>query len=546
MSVSQAKDGVSSLAARRQQAMLSLSRDGVIGALLAAVGTVGAMIRFNDQLTGLTGDNATYILLARDLVTGARYENAGYPWGYPALLSPILAAAGPDNMLGAIPWMKLLTIVLFVAALPLIYFLLRRRQPAWAAFAATALFAVNDLVLFYANDVMSEMPYACATFGALLLWQRGIDPWLRSKEPSVTPWPRLLLCGVLFVVSYYIRTVGVALLTAPAPVLLWYRKLRPAIVVGALCLLLAVPWLLASQNSNLNSYTDQLLLRNPYNPGLGRISSPGELVVSVLNAGWLYASYIIPSMLLPDKMLAGVPGGSFIQMVVYAVIGLLIVGGLLVRLVRRVELPEVYAAGFLLILFVWPWKSDRFLLPIYPLLLHYMLESGIVISRRLVGVLERVRSVRVSPARLRGAAVALLVLVALPQLWLGAGAAVANARYLAGQAPPTGHTPDWVRYFDAWRWLRDNSPPGSLVMSREPSLTQIYANRPSLQIPLIPAGEYPDYLDGRKVDYVIEDAFTWSTHTRNYLRPALRGYPTLFSLVYSTPAPVVRVWKVVR
>src|SRR5205085_3468293 len=103
-----------------------------------------------------------------------------------------------------------------------------------------------------ANDVMSEIPYLAVTFAALLLWQRSIEPWLRSRELASTPWSRLLPCGLLFVASYYIRTVGMALLVAPVLVLLWYRRVRPALVLGALFLLLALPWLLASQNTNLN------------------------------------------------------------------------------------------------------------------------------------------------------------------------------------------------------------------------------------------------------------------------------------------------------
>src|SRR5919204_4212589 len=161
MSATQTKQEAKAPAARGLPALLSLSTDATLSALLVAIGAVGALLRFNDQLIGLTGDNAAYILLARDLITRSPYENAVYPWGYPALLSPILAIAGPDNMLAAIPWMKLLTIALFVAALPLIYLLLRTRHPAWAALAATALFAVNDVALSYANDVMSEVPYIC-------------------------------------------------------------------------------------------------------------------------------------------------------------------------------------------------------------------------------------------------------------------------------------------------------------------------------------------------------------------------------------------------
>src|SRR5438132_143057 len=169
---SQVENQASTLAAYSQHALLGLSRDTAVSMSLVAIGAIGALLRFNDQLTGLTGDNATYILLARDLATGSHYENAGYPWGYPALLSPFLALVGPDNMLSAIPWMKLLTVLLYLAALPLIYFLLRTRLLTWAAFAATVLFAINDLTLFYANDVMTEIPYICVTFGVLLYWQR--------------------------------------------------------------------------------------------------------------------------------------------------------------------------------------------------------------------------------------------------------------------------------------------------------------------------------------------------------------------------------------
>src|SRR5438874_2602722 len=88
---------------------------------LVLLGLVAAGVRFNDQLIGLTGDNAEYILLARALITGQPYTNAEYPWGYPALIAPVLAVSGAGNMLAAIPWMKLLTILLFLASLPVMY-----------------------------------------------------------------------------------------------------------------------------------------------------------------------------------------------------------------------------------------------------------------------------------------------------------------------------------------------------------------------------------------------------------------------------------------
>src|SRR5213596_1664100 len=75
-------------------AKLRGSQDRAIIGLLVLLGAVAAGARFNDQLIGLTGDNAEYIILSRALISGSPYANAEYPWGYPALLTPFLAAAG--------------------------------------------------------------------------------------------------------------------------------------------------------------------------------------------------------------------------------------------------------------------------------------------------------------------------------------------------------------------------------------------------------------------------------------------------------------------
>ena len=77
---------------------LALSQDRFLAGTLVAIGGVAASLQFNDQLVGLTGDNAAYLLLGRALVSGQPYFNAEYPWGYPALLTPIMAIAGPDNI----------------------------------------------------------------------------------------------------------------------------------------------------------------------------------------------------------------------------------------------------------------------------------------------------------------------------------------------------------------------------------------------------------------------------------------------------------------
>ena len=189
-----------------------------LGALLVG-GLALAASRFNDLL-GLTGDNAVYLLLARNLASGLPYDNAGFPWGYPALLTPGVALFGPDHLIDAVPWLKLSTIATFLLALALFYLLFRLRHSPLLAFGAVALFAVNDVTMVYTNDLMTELPYTAAVGLALLFWFKRIQPpveqgWSVDDEQAMgLSWRDLILAGFLLTLPYYLRTIGLALLAA--------------------------------------------------------------------------------------------------------------------------------------------------------------------------------------------------------------------------------------------------------------------------------------------------------------------------------------------
>jgi hypothetical protein len=554
---------------RAQVGPFSRYEDRVVMGLLVLVGAVGAGVRFNDQLIGLTGDNAAYILLGRALVIGEPYNNGEYPWGYPALLAPVLAAVGPNNILEAVPWMKLLTLGLFLGSLPLMYALFRTRHAVPAAFAATLLFAVNSVTLLYANDVMSEIPFVFAGFAALLYWQLSIAPWARQREPAETPWPRLVIAGALVASTYYIRSVGLALFAGAVLVLLWYRKLRAALGLGLLLALAALPWVVFSSSVEGPTYAAKLLLRDPYRPELGQISSAGEFIWRIVSICWLYLDTVFPAMLLPD------PTPEVLRSVLAPALFLLVAVGLALRLSRGVELPEIYTILFLVVISAWPWRADRFLLPVYPLLLHYLMEAVTWSAKKIRNSEFGIRNTSAQQVRdphfavgSQGSEIAasrsaptsnlhsafriphwallLLLIFALPNLWLAGVAGAENLGYLTGRAQPSGHTPDWQSYFAACRWLQDNTSPQSVVLSRKSTLTTIYSSRPSVLIPLIAPDKYPDFLRQNRVDYVIEDAFEWSTQTHDYLVPALRTHPEVFELAYTTAPPETRVWKVRR
>jgi hypothetical protein len=280
------------------------------------------------------------------------------------------------------------------------------------------------------------------------------------------------------------------------------------------------------------------LLRNPFNPTEGRISSVEEFLIWVGDSARIGLVDTFSQMLMPLSTL------NSVRAIIAPLLALLIVGGLALRLVRRVELPEVYTLLFLLLLFASPFRGDRFLLPIYPLLLHYAFEA----LGWIAGQVGRLRASAPSRRSIlsRAAVVALLLLAALPNAWAAGEASAENLRYLTGKSPPAGHTPDWQSYFAACEWIRKNTPPHSRIMSRKFTLTTLYSDRPSLPIPFRPPDTYPEYIGYLHIDYILEDAFEWSTQTRDYLRPTLKAYPQMFQLVYVTGPPETRVWKVVR
>ncbi|HEY0038113.1 MAG TPA: hypothetical protein VGB66_15550, partial [Longimicrobium sp.] len=106
------------------------------------------------------------------------------------------------------------------------------------------------------------------------------------------------------------------------------------------------------------------------------------------------------------------------------------------------------------------WSGERFLLPMLPLLLAYAAEA----------VLHAARALRVRPARMGLTAAAVLALVALPGTvdtvrW-GAGC---TSLYRAGDPLPC-MAPAWRDLFAVAMKARGALPPGSVVLSRKPTL----------------------------------------------------------------------------
>ena len=158
----------------------------------------------------------------------------------------------------------------------------------------------------------------------------------------------------------------------------------------------------------------------------------GEFLHSLLNSMLLYLFNVFPRMIVPD------PAPIWLQNMAAAVLVILPVLGFMSLLKRRVELPEIYVVIFFVVISAWPWKADRFLLPIYPLFLHYVLQGAIWcwgnLSSKLVRKLPGVQ-VRFSGPVRAGSLVVAVLIVALPNLLVAGSATAQNISYSARRRP---------------------------------------------------------------------------------------------------------------
>ena len=328
-----------------------------------------------DAKLGISGDNCEFIILARSLAQGMgmSYINlpdpeisTKFPFGFPLLLAP-LAWLFPQEWLP----MKWLVAAFFIGAMPLYYFLVRHRLGQGAALWATAFCATNLVILDYADQVMSEIPYLTFSLLALLLLEQALAAE-RAGRAGLGWW-----LGVFFslLAAYYIRTIALSLLVAVLGYLLAKGKVRRAAFLGGGAFLAMALWALRNRGGVGGGYFYQLIYVNPYRHDYGLLTFKEILERMALNAQH-YFYYRIPAGFYPEW---GFAVSAF-------VISLSVAGAVLCVKRKRHLALLLYAVFFGAVLIIWPWTSERFLLPLIPVLVflavYLAAEIGQDLQRR--------------------------------------------------------------------------------------------------------------------------------------------------------------------
>jgi hypothetical protein len=323
------------------------------------------------------------------------------------------------------------------------------------------------------------------------------------------------------------------------------RCWRDALLLGLVVGLGAAPWFvyssaLPSTGTSVGmgrSYFALYFSRDPYGFEAATLSDLWSRFILNLQ---IYARDIIPGALFPHITDLARLAGPLGPILLWTISGGVVIG-FLVEL-RQKRAAEGYVGLFFASCIGYLWAQSRLIVPLIPFAIYYL----IVATREALRVLAR--------GNTRVAESGVLVLVAI----LGLSALQVELRAVDRNVRTGFRHPlevwyerdaEWANYLKAMRWVSSQAAPGTNIMCRKADLMYIVTGLHAL--------EYPYSSDGQMLKraiidvdakYVIEDGFSWTGTTEQYLRPALQGWreaePGAMTLAMDTDAPRTRVWRI--
>jgi len=333
------------------------------------------------------GDDSAYILLSRSLRAFSYREiqfidepiGARFPPGYPAILA-IASLFGEHLQL-----MAAVGIALSVSGLFALFDVVRRRWSLELALVATAVVATNPTFATDAGAIASE-----GAFTALTLWS------LWAADRCVDGKRRGAVAGATAIAAAFVRSAGVTVPLALGAHWLLRRKFRMvALMALATCLTVGVwlAWTVAAPKREVRrSYIDDAVNSRPHSSS-GRTT----FIARVADNTQSYVAQIAPEAL-------GLPllTSTRLDNLAWAtLIGILALAGA-VSAWFRWNVGAIWAAGYAALLGIWAFPLERFLHPLLPCLLTFMVIGAWTIVWRVAAATSATRAAAVVGAILIG------------------------------------------------------------------------------------------------------------------------------------------------
>ncbi|MCD6451730.1 MAG: glycosyltransferase family 39 protein [Acidobacteria bacterium] len=464
----------------------------------------------NGRLTD-KGDDAGYIILAKSLALGEGYRlishpaqppETRYPPLFPFLLMPLVRSF-PQNYL----ILKLIPLLFSLATILVFAFLVKILLPQkGSGMFLVIIVAISPIIVDYSTQLLTEPVYAF--FSLLTLY---LSLYLDIKGDN-----KLLIALALTAVSaYYCRYIGISLIIAIILLYLIRRRYRVFLFLSFLMVIAILPWMIRNNLLGGGGYVASFLLINPYDIDAGTITFIGFIKRLLMN-GIRYGGKVIPDLIF-FPWLGKVGSYNPLKIALGLAVSALILLGFYRNIRTKINLLNIYTLIYFLICLIWPWYDTRFLVPLLPLILLFLIQG----TNELATFLSRKKSFGESSYRnilQKGLRIGVILF-----LLLGSGWVIYEHHWGRG-------SPEWRDYHQACLWLRNNTPEESIILCRKPRYTYLISGRKAICYPYTSDDEYMiEFLKKYQPDYIIFDRLKGAIDTSTrYLKPFLLLHQDIF------------------
>lgn len=539
-----------------KQTSLNRVSHGIAWALVFAALLPLFFILIDFRLSAIRGgDNINYILLAKAIAGGYGYADAHIPGSpahtqYPPLLPFVLSPVHEYFGFNFV-WMRLIIIAFGLAAVYMAK-LAFEKEDRRAGILIAALVGTNFYFLFFAREIMTEIPYAFLSLMAVYTFDK-VSP---GRSPG-----RPLLLALMVAAAYLTRNIGITLYGAVLAAAFLRRRgngptegFKKTVIFAAAAALPFILWMVrGSLLSAENASTYQsIFLQADYYSEEGGSAGAGTLLHRLWQNMLIYAEAAPRSLFLFPEIRRLVPGLAVKAL--EALILLLALGGFLRELLRCMGVREFYILFYFAIISVWPvygtGDAIRYMVPVIPFLYYYVFAGtrglkALAGKRGLSGPEPRCYRYMIVPSVLF---LAMNVFEIRDAVWPAemAKRGYAAAGILAGNAAKRidGVTPEsmaadyfsrnvpcYGQYISAAFELKDISGPQDVAMARKPELIALVTGGYAVRFPFTEKKEEVlRFIEEKGVSYVVMDA-CWAEGAR-YIKPAVDENPGRFERVF--------------
>ncbi|MCK5534855.1 tetratricopeptide repeat protein [bacterium] len=499
----------------------------------------------------MENDEPYYFVLAKSLSLQKGYVHLYYPGEglvdveYPPLY-PICLALIMKLVEYQVVFLKILSLLFGGAALIAVYiFFTRKNKTSFLpetkqSFYLWLLFftATNWWFLSFSVIIAPEIAYLFFSLAALY--------FLEKYNQQTTLINKYLFGAILLLImTFYTKTLGLALIIAAVIYFLWIeRKYKKGLVLGGISLGLISPWLL---KNSLITNADKVISQNYLNQFFfgyeGNLWNIIKTVgLNIFNYGKAIAHLLLPGYFMGESMFEGLSYSPFFCSLmnndrlfkpqVLPVVSFFIIVffcgmtifGFIRQLIKKKSLMEIYILCYLGIIMIFPScfyinAGKRYLVSLLPFILYYFFRGIFFVEKWRLKIQEE--SLKTGNNK-KGflyfsnlwviSGIVLLLGNLIPDFWSVKG----NISYLAdykvsSEKEKRNYHSFWLNdYFTLAEWIKKNTPPDAVLMHFFPAAFYLHTERKVTFFDRLPY--YPEErnfndikadIEKRKVGYII-------------------------------------------